>query len=428
MDRRDGENASETRVNTMSTPKDSANEPPAVLIVTMGTDYVAPARMPFELQRAGFRVAMLAPRESLAAHTAHCDLRGFFPSGAKLIEWLSILADWIGSVAPVMILPADDVTVRTLFQLALEPPPGVPEATAAALKDAIVRSLGNPAGWIESVDKTLLFELARSQGLAVADGGIATTEDEAIAIAERLGYPTIIRTDYGSAGGGAARCLSAIDVRAAIRGHRPPEAWRPSGPTRFLVQRWVDGNVVTRASLAWQGREIAGVTRGRLATYGSALGFASVVEYAGIPQVQAATARLFELFGIHGFVGTQFVVENETETPYLVEINRRIVPTTHGARIVGIDLAQVLRTMIDGGTWGGPQDLPPGPGARLQLFPQEWYRDEASAWLRNLASDAPWHDPPLLEAMVRLHAFTKPGHLAAADRGPTPSSVAGGTS
>ena len=43
-----------------------------------------------------------------------------------------------------------------------------------------------------------------------------------------------------------------------------------------------------------------------------------------------------------------------------------------------------------------------GPGLRLALFPQEWYRDINSAWLRTLPSDAPWLDANLLSAMLKL--------------------------
>ena len=39
---------------------------------------------------------------------------------------------------------------------------------------------------------------------------------------------------------------------------------------------------------------------------------------------------------------------------------------------------------------------------RLALFPQEWYRDAASVWLQTLPVDAPWHDPAVLAAMLRL--------------------------
>ena len=103
---------------------DATRSPAAVLIVTMGTDYVAPARMPCELQRAGFRVGVLAPRRSFAAQTAYVDEIGFFPDGVKLHEWIDLLAGAIRGLAPELILPGDDVTLRTMMQVVLDPPPG----------------------------------------------------------------------------------------------------------------------------------------------------------------------------------------------------------------------------------------------------------------------------------------------------------------
>jgi len=79
-------------------------------------------------------------------------------------------------------------------------------------------------------------------------------------------------------------------------------------------------------------------------------------------------------------------------------MNRRMLPATHSGSLVGVDLAAMLR----GGRWGGPRDLADGPGLRLALSPQEWYRDHASAWLDALPTDAPWHDPAVLLAMLRL--------------------------
>jgi hypothetical protein len=79
-----------------------------------------------------------------------------------------------------------------------------------------------------------------------------------------------------------------------------------------------------------------------------------------------------------------------------------MLPATHGGALVGIDLAAALFAAAHGREWAGPRDLAPGPAARLALFPQEWYRDDKSASLRHLPSDAPWHDPALLAAMVRM--------------------------
>jgi hypothetical protein len=57
-------------------------------------------------------------------------------------------------------------------------------------------------------------------------------------------------------------------------------------------------------------------------------------------------------------------------------------------------------------------DLQEGPGPRLALFPQEWYRDPESTWLADLPCDAPWHDPTLFRAMLRLPVDADPQALA----------------
>jgi hypothetical protein len=375
---------------------------PTVLVITMGIDYVAPARMPCELQRAGFRVAMLAPRDALAAHTSYVDKIGYFPDGVKFQEWVGIVAGTVRAVDPALILPGDDITLRTLMQLVLAPPRGLRSEIRNELGELIRRSLGNPAGWMDTIDKSRLFELARRNDIAVADGDIATDADGAIAIAAKLGYPVILRQMFGSGGHGAARCESAAGIHAALAAFPGPDAWSPHGVQRLVVQRWIDGDVVNRASCAWHGKELAGFTRGRLATYPGPLGPASVVEFAGIPAVTEATRALFAVVGMHGLVGTQFIVDKQSRVPYLIEVNRRMLPATHAGALVGVDLAAALFAAVGGAPWSGRPDLPPGPGLRLALFPQEWYRDADSAWLRTLPSDAPWQDPPLLSAMFRL--------------------------
>ena len=190
----------------------------AVLVVTMGMDYIAPARMPFELQRAGFRVAMLCPANALAAQTEFVDQIGYFPENVSFQQWVSIVAATVHAVEPALILPGDDITLRTLMQLVLDPPMGLRSDIRNELGELIRRSLGNPAGWMDTIDKSRLFELARRNGIAVADGGIAVDGDAAISIATNIGYPVILRQMFGSAGHGAARCES--DTR-----HPPGAGW-----------------------------------------------------------------------------------------------------------------------------------------------------------------------------------------------------------
>ena len=96
------------------------------------------------------------------------------------------------------------------------------------------------------------------------------------------------------------------------------------------------------------------------------------------------------------------MLEPGSDTPLLIEVHGRMLPATHAGALVGIDLSAALRACVDRRSWTGPADLPAGAGGRLALFPQEWLRDPESEWLTRLPSDAPWHDPSLLEAMRKM--------------------------
>lgn len=375
---------------------------PSLLIVTMGTDAVAPARMPYELSSAGFNVTLLAPRDALATHTAFVDKIGYFPPDVTLYQWVQAVAGAVRAVRPALILPGDDVAVRTLMQLALRPPEGLRSDVRDELADVVRRSLGPPSSWTDSIDKSRLFDVARRAGVPIADGDVAEREHDAAAIAAHLGYPVIVRPSRGSGGKGSARCDSEAELRSAIRLAPSPDGLDTGEPQRFVIQRFIDGRVVNRAALAWNGVEIAGFTRGRLETHPGPLGPASVVEFVGLPAVRDANLRLFAALDLHGLVGAQYMIEPDRGAALLIEIHRRMLPATHAGRLVGVDLAAALRACVDGVSWTGPTDLPGGTGRRIALFPQEWYRDPESGWLATLPSDAPWHDPRLFEAMLKI--------------------------
>lgn len=375
---------------------------PALLIVTMGGDYVAPARMPGELSRAGFSVALLAPRNALATHTRFVEKIGYFPENPTVFEWIKTLAGAVRAVEPELLLPGDDTALKLLMQLVLEPPAVLRGEVQEELAALIVRSLGDPAHYATSVDKSRLFAWALEHGVPVAPGAAIDDEAGAVEVAEKVGYPVIVRPALGTAGAGVAVCDNVGALRAAIRAVPERTDWTPAGGKRAMVQRKLVGQIANHAAVAWRGREIAGFTREQLRAHPAPLGPGSVSRYAPNARIAAINTRLLAGLGVSGFVGVEYMIERATGEAYLIEINRRMVPATHTGRWAGVDLAAAFAAAVAEEEWQGPTDAPTGTQLRLALFPQEWLRDPASRDLETLPTDAPWDDPRLFAAMLRI--------------------------
>lgn len=379
-----------------------SNTRPTVLLVTFGLDYVAPARMPRELQRAGFNVVLLAPRDALCTKTRFVDSLNLMPEEQSLTAWIEALAELARKSDARLLLPGDDPTVQVLMQLTREPLPALRPDVQSQLVALIRRSLGDPAGYLDSVDKGRLLRRARSLGLPVAPGEGVTDADDAVRVAAGIGYPVIVRPATGSGGRGVRVCGDAGELRAAMAHLPDPSALIPPGPHRALVQRVIRGQPINRPALAWNGREVAGFCRLRVRPPPEQPGFGSVSRYAALPDVTALNRRLLQGLGVSGFVGTEFRLDPATGKPYLIEINRRMVPATHTGARVGVDLAAALAAVMESRDWSGPTDMPAENGRTLALFPQEWLRDRASPDLAQRPTDAPWDDPALFRAMLRL--------------------------
>mgnify|MGYP003412754577 CR=1 FL=1 len=145
--------------------------PRSVLLVPLNVEGVAAARMPRELQRAGIEVSLLAPRNAVALESRYPTRKAFLPDRQNQYEWIAHVATAVRAIAPAWILPADDVALRQLMQLVCAPPPNLVPEVQRELAVLIQRSLGDPAHYLDSIDKTLLMPIARRLGVGV--GGAA---------------------------------------------------------------------------------------------------------------------------------------------------------------------------------------------------------------------------------------------------------------
>jgi len=110
-------------------------------------------------------------------------------------------------------------------------------AKAGILEKYGVRLLGTDAGAISRAEDRKLFKEAMQQiGQPVVDSDIAVTEDEALAVAERIGYPVIVRPAFTLGGGGGGTAHGPDELR--LIAHTGLEA---SPITQILIERSIAG-------------------------------------------------------------------------------------------------------------------------------------------------------------------------------------------
>ena len=376
----------------------------SVLLVSTASHWLGTARMPRSLAKAGFDVALLAPGGSLALRSRFVSRSGVLPDEATPMQWLLSLVAMINEIDPVIVIPCDEVAIRLLFELVRHPPQQLTSSAVSRITQLVTRSLGDPAYYETSIDKTLLPAAAQALGVPVPRHAIAESIDEASAYAEQIGYPIVLKRRYGFASQGVAFLDNPSRLRQAANGLlRPMQLDLGDRPKpRLLVQAFVEGPMLSQTIVAWAGETLAGFARMREIVFTPGKGASAVVRVRKSPEIRAFTERLCRAFGMTGFFSVQYIAPPGGGAPVLLEINRRIVTFMHMDTYGGVDLCGALRERLDGAPQTLPRDMPFVEGPVIASFPREWLRDPESPWLRDYPADVPWDDPGVFEAMVAL--------------------------
>ena len=377
-----------------------------ILLVATTTRWFGTARMPRALAKAGFEVALLAPRNSLAEHSAYVTKIGYLEDVATPRQWLHSFAAMVKATSAHLVMPCDDMAFTLLQSLMLSPPERLQPALALQLRALIRTSLGEPDGLAPSVDKTLLPGAAEAMGVRVAPFALAEGLAQAEAFAAQYGYPIVVKRRHSSAGDGVAICADRNELADAVAKLLRPlnPALQDGGPARVLVQAFVRGRTLFYPSMAWQGTLLTGYAGEKLESNPAPKGPPTVNRYFHSPQLREASVKLARGFGITGFYSPEFVEDERTGQPYLMEINRRLVGGAHRGSAIGVDHCQALYAALQGLPSPTRADLDAGETHLTVHFPQEWLRDESSHWLREHPVDVPWDEPELISAMLALRA------------------------
>ena len=226
-----------------------------------------------------------------------------------------------------------------------------PLKLAHALEEAGVPILGTPPDAIDlAEDRRRFQELLRRLDLRQPDNGTATDEAEAVAIAERIGYPVVIRPSYVLGG----RAMEIVHAVGELRRYMK-EAVRVSGDNPVLVDSYlsdaieVDVDAIADADGAVEDAGImehieeAGIHSGDSACALPPHSLPADI----VSEIDRQTRALARGLGVIGLMNVQFAVKDGDI--YILEVNPRASRTVpFVAKATGVPIAKVAACVMAG--------------------------------------------------------------------------------
>ncbi|MGB5725248.1 MAG: carbamoyl-phosphate synthase large subunit, partial [Parasphingorhabdus sp.] len=225
-----------------------------------------------------------------------------------------------------------------------------PLKLAQALEDAGIPILGTSPDAIDlAEDRERFAKLVHKLKLKQPENGMARTRDEALKIAERIGYPVLLRPSFVLGG----RAMEIVDGPAQLEDYINT-AVQVSGDSPVLVDQYLrdaievdvdaicDGEQVVVCGLL-QHIEEAGVHSGDSAC--------SIPPYSLSDEIIAEMERQTEAlaFGlkVRGLMNIQFAVKDDEV--YLIEVNPRASRTVpFVAKAIGVPIAKIASRVMAG--------------------------------------------------------------------------------
>ena len=221
---------------------------------------------------------------------------------------------------------------------------------AQALQDAGIPILGTSPDAIDlAEDRERFAALIDKLGLRQPANGIARSRDEAVAVAERIGYPVLMRPSYVLGG----RAMEIVDGRPQLEEYIQT-AVQVSGDSPVLIDQYLrdaievdvdaisDGTDVTVAGVL-QHIEEAGVHSGDSACSIPPYSLSAEV----IAEIERQTVALAKALSVVGLMNIQFAVKEGLV--YLIEVNPRASRTVpFVAKAIGAPIAKIAARVMAG--------------------------------------------------------------------------------
>ncbi|HEX8533992.1 MAG TPA: carbamoyl-phosphate synthase large subunit, partial [Allosphingosinicella sp.] len=225
-----------------------------------------------------------------------------------------------------------------------------PLKLAAALEKEGIPILGTSPDAIDlAEDRERFAALVHKLGLKQPENGIARSREEAIAVAERIGYPVLTRPSYVLGG----RAMEVVDGPAQLEDYIVT-AVQVSGDSPVLIDQYLRDAIEVDVDAISDGKDvcIAGVMQ-HIEEAGVHSGDSACslppysLEPAIVEEIERQARVLAVALGVRGLMNVQFAVKNGLV--YLIEVNPRASRTVpFVAKTLGTPIAKIAARVMAG--------------------------------------------------------------------------------
>ena len=260
----------------------------------------------------------------------------------------------------------------------LEKPKGVvlqlggqtPLQLAHGLEELGARVLGTSVDAIDRAeDRDRFDEVCRKIGARTPDNGLATSEEEAVSVAGRIGFPVLVRPSYVLGGRGMRIVYDETSLRTFFKDAIHASSDRPVLIDSFLedafeadVDALCDGTHVVIGGIM-QHIEDAGVHSGDSACVLPPYLLSGAV----LEEIRELTRKFALELGVVGLLNVQYAIKDEVV--YVLEVNPRASRTVpFVSKATGVPLARLAARIMAGEKLVDleVQEEPPVPGVAVK--------------------------------------------------------------
>jgi len=252
---------------------------------------------------------------------------------------LGSITDAIASAKPDLVIPSDDLAALHLHELyRREQHRGRAGESICAL---IEKSLGDPASFSIVYARTPLSTLAQQEGIRVPKTSVVTESRDLEQWAVHPGFPALLKAN-GTSGGDGVRIVQTLEqaeralrvlaappllaraVKRALLDQDMALLWPALLRRRYVVnaQAFVHGREATSAVACWKGRILASLHFEVLHKQDSG-GPSTVLRLIENTEMFEAAEKLVSKLGLSGLHGFDFMLEEQSGVPILIEIKPR---------------------------------------------------------------------------------------------------------